>query len=59
MANRSFEMYQYRQVLPRIRQGDTDRAIGRVGLMGRAKAADPAPAGIGRAQLTYSRQPVS
>lgn len=38
MANRSFEMYQYRQVLLRMRQGDTDRAIARAGLMGRGKA---------------------
>jgi len=40
MANRSFEMYQYRQVLLRMRQGDTDRAISRAGLMGRNKASD-------------------
>lgn len=32
-------MYQYRQVLVRMRQGDTDREIARAGLMGRAKAA--------------------
>ena len=38
MANRSFEMYEYRQVLQRMRQGDTDRAIGRSKLMGRKKA---------------------
>ena len=40
MANRSFEMYQYRQVLLRMRQGDSDRAIARAGLMGRTKAKD-------------------
>ena len=39
MANRRFEMYQYRQVLTRMRLGDTDRAIARAGLMGRPKAA--------------------
>ena len=38
MANRSFEMYEYRQVLLRMRQGATDREIGRSGLMGRKKA---------------------
>ena len=27
MSNRRFEMYHYRQVLVRMRQGDTDRAI--------------------------------
>ena len=38
MANRRFEMYQYRQVLTRMRLGDSDRAIARGGLMGREKA---------------------
>jgi transposase len=37
MSNRRFEMYQYRQVLVRMRQGDTDRDIERSGLMGRKK----------------------
>ena len=32
-------MYQYRQVLLRMRQGDSDREIARTGLMGRAKSA--------------------
>jgi transposase len=32
-------MFQYRQVLVRMRQGDTDREIARAGLMGRPKAA--------------------
>lgn len=32
-------MFQYRQVLVRLRQGDTDREIARAGLMGRPKAA--------------------
>lgn len=39
MANRRFEMYEYRQVLVRMRQGDSDREIARSGLMGRGKAA--------------------
>ena len=39
MAKRSFEMYQYRQVLLRMRQGDSDREIARSGLMGRSKSA--------------------
>lgn len=38
MANRRFEMYQIRQVVIRMRLGDTDRAIARTGLMGRRKA---------------------
>ena len=39
MSNRRFEMFEYRQVLTRMRLGDTDRAIARVGLMGRRKVA--------------------
>jgi len=33
-------MYQYRQVLVRMRQGDSDRDIARTGLMGRRKTAE-------------------
>jgi transposase len=32
-------MFQYRQILVRLRQGDTDRQVSRSGLMGRRKAA--------------------
>src|SRR5258708_22554636 len=39
MGRRRFEMFQYRQVLLRLRQGDSDRDIARSGLMGRPKAA--------------------
>ena len=39
MSNRRFEMHQYRHVLVRMRLGDTDRAIAKLGLMGRSKAA--------------------
>ena len=39
MANRRFEMYQYRQVIHRMRMGETDRAIARSKLMGRLKCA--------------------
>jgi hypothetical protein len=38
MANRRFEMYQYRQVLVRMRLGASDRALAQAGLMGRKKA---------------------
>ncbi len=38
MANRRFEAYEYRQVLVRMRQGQSDRAISRARLMGRDKA---------------------
>ena len=37
MANRRFEMFQYRQVLSRLRLGESSRSIARSGLMGRAK----------------------
>ena len=37
MANRWFEMYQYRHVLTRMRLGESDRAIARSRLMGREK----------------------
>ena len=40
MANRRFEMHQYRHILVRMRLGETDRQIARAGLMGRRKAAE-------------------
>ena len=39
VADRRFELFEYRQVLARMRLGDTDRAIARAGLMGRRKLA--------------------
>lgn len=39
MSKRTFEMYQYRQILVRLRQGGTDRQIARARLMGRRKLA--------------------
>ena len=39
MANRRFEMYEYRQVIHRMRQGQSDRAIAKTKLMGRLKCA--------------------
>lgn len=39
MSKRRFEMYQYRQALLRMRQGDSDREPARAGLMGRPKSA--------------------
>lgn len=39
MARRRIEMFQYRQVLARLRAGDTDREVSRCGLMGREKVA--------------------
>ncbi len=40
MANRRFEMYEYRQVLVLMRQGVSGRSISRARLMGRDKAKD-------------------
>lgn len=37
MSNRRFEVFEYRQVLVRMRQGDSIRSIARSGLMGRDK----------------------
>lgn len=39
MTKRKFEMYQYRQILARMRQGDSDRDIARSKIMGRKKIA--------------------
>lgn len=38
MANRRFEMYEYRQIITRMRLGDSDRKIAKAGLTGRNKA---------------------
>ena len=37
MANRRFEMHHYRQVIHRMRQGQSDRSIAKTKLMGRVK----------------------
>jgi len=39
MGRRKIEMHEYRQVLLRLRQGDSDRDVARSRLMGRAKTA--------------------
>jgi hypothetical protein len=38
MGNRSFEMYEYRQIITRMRLGDSDRILAQTGLIGRKKA---------------------
>lgn len=40
MSNRRFEMYHYRQVIHRMRMGQSDRAIAQTKLIGRAKCAE-------------------
>ena len=37
MANRRFEMHEYRHVIVRMRLAQSDRAIAQTGLMGREK----------------------
>jgi hypothetical protein len=37
MSRRRFEVFEYRQVLARMRQGDSDRDIASARLMGRGK----------------------
>ncbi len=37
MSNRRFEMYEYRQIIVRLRQGDTRRGIAQSGLANRKK----------------------
>jgi hypothetical protein len=39
MGNRRIEMHQYRQAIYRMRQGESDRAIAKAGLIGRTKCA--------------------
>lgn len=45
-------MYQYRQIIARMRQGDTDREIRRLNLCGRRKAAELREAAMSRGWLT-------
>ena len=45
-------MFEYRQVLARLRQGDTEREIARAGLMGRPKVRSYAHSPNARAGLS-------
>jgi transposase len=38
MANKRFEMFEYRHIVVRMRLGDSDRALSKAGLIGRPKA---------------------
>ncbi len=49
---RKFEMYQYRQVLVRMRQGDSDRDIDRSNIMGRKKLTAAREIATGRGWLS-------
>ena len=40
MANRRFEMFQYQQILFRMRSGESDRDLARAGVVGRRKAGE-------------------
>lgn len=57
MSKRRFEMYQYRQVLVRMRQGDADRDIERSGLMGRKKLSRLRKTALDRGWLSPENQP--
>ena len=39
MGNRRFEMHEYRDILARMRQGESNRRLAKTGLIGRNKAA--------------------
>ncbi len=51
MSNRRFEMFHYRQVLVRMRQGDSDREIARSRVMGRRKIAHVREVAVARGWL--------
>ena len=55
MSKRRFEMYQYRQVLVRMRLGDSDRDIDRSGLMGRKKLTAVRAQALARGWLDHDR----
>ncbi|MFO1429533.1 MAG: hypothetical protein U1F76_05235 [Candidatus Competibacteraceae bacterium] len=55
--NRRFERYQYRQAVVRMRLGDADREIAKVGLMGRRNAAARRPVALAQGWLNQA-QPV-
>jgi len=40
MGNRRFEMHEYRHILARMRQGESDRQLSKTGLIGRNKASE-------------------
>lgn len=54
MARRKFEMFQYRQALVRMRQGDSDRQIAGARIMGRRTAARPRELALQRNWLDVS-----
>lgn len=51
MTKRKFEIYQYRQTLARMRQGDSDREIARSKTMGRKKIAQVRAIAVARGWL--------
>jgi hypothetical protein len=51
VGRRRFEMFQYRQVLVRLRQGDSERDIARARLMGRHKAGQLRAVALERGRL--------
>ena len=54
MANRRIEMYEYRQVIHRMRQGQSDRAIAKTRLMGRTKCTNSDFAAVRNKQFLHA-----
>jgi transposase len=52
VSNRRFEMYEYRQVIARMRMGESDRRIARAGLMGRTKVSQARAIALAEGWLT-------
>ena len=59
VANLRFEMFEVRQVLTRMRLGDTDRAIARAGLMDRRKLAQLRRTAVAAGWLDEGRGAIS
>ena len=55
MSNRRFEMNEYRQIIDRMRLGDTDRTFARTGLKGRKKAAQVREIALARGWLSTEK----
>ena len=55
MANRRFEMFQYQQILFRMRSGESDRDLARAGVVGRRKAGEVRKQAIAHGWLDPAR----
>ena len=55
MANRGFEMFQYQQILFRMRSGESDRDLARAGVVGRRDAGEVRKQAIAQGWLDPAR----